>query len=289
MGRNSVIPCTTASTMICSIGIDSLGPRDGRLFGARAGSIPRRNSARFFSRAIAAERVDGDAPALSALPLFPLDSPCARRVRRRSDARRGAALGMAAGLPRAEPGRGAPGADHRRATARSPAPMPSPNISTRPRAATARRPEASGCFPARPVARAEARRLVDWFHRKFHDEVTAYLVEEKVYRRYGPQRRLAQYRGDARRATRTCAIISPISAISPRRGPGLPARRRASPISPRRRISRRSIISARCPGKTTSRSKSWYALLKSRPSFRPLLADRVAGFIPSGTYADLDF
>ena len=35
--------------------------------------------------------------------------------------------------------------------------------------------------------------------------------------------------------------------------------------------------------------KSWYALLKSRPSFRPLLADRVAGFIPSGSYADLDF
>ena len=34
---------------------------------------------------------------------------------------------------------------------------------------------------------------------------------------------------------------------------------------------------------------SWFALLKSRPSFRPLLADRIAGFIPSGTYADLDF
>ncbi len=31
------------------------------------------------------------------------------------------------------------------------------------------------------------RRLVDWFHRKFHDEVTAYLVEEKVFRRFGPQ------------------------------------------------------------------------------------------------------
>ena len=36
-------------------------------------------------------------------------------------------------------------------------------------------------------------------------------------------------------------------------------------------------------------AKSWYALLKSRPSFRPLLLDRVAGFTPSGTYADLDF
>ena len=35
--------------------------------------------------------------------------------------------------------------------------------------------------------------------------------------------------------------------------------------------------------------KHWYALVKSRPSFRPLLQDRVAGFIPAGTYADLDF
>ena len=41
-------------------------------------------------------------------------------------------------------------------------------------------------FPGEPVARAETRRLVDWFHHKFHDEVTSYLVEEKVYRRYGP-------------------------------------------------------------------------------------------------------
>ena len=41
-------------------------------------------------------------------------------------------------------------------------------------------------FPGETLSRAEARRLVDWFHRKFHDEVTAYLVEEKVYRRHGP-------------------------------------------------------------------------------------------------------
>jgi glutathione S-transferase len=32
-------------------------------------------------------------------------------------------------------------------------------------------------FPGDAVARAETRRLVDWFHRKFHEEVTAYLVE----------------------------------------------------------------------------------------------------------------
>ena len=36
-------------------------------------------------------------------------------------------------------------------------------------------------------------------------------------------------------------------------------------------------------------AKNWYARLKSRPSFRPILAELVAGLPPSPTYANLDF
>lgn len=36
-------------------------------------------------------------------------------------------------------------------------------------------------------------------------------------------------------------------------------------------------------------AREWYARMKSRPSFRPLLADRVPGMDPPGHYADLDF
>ena len=36
-------------------------------------------------------------------------------------------------------------------------------------------------------------------------------------------------------------------------------------------------------------AKAWYARVKSRPSFRPLLADTVPGVPASATYADLDF
>ena len=36
-------------------------------------------------------------------------------------------------------------------------------------------------------------------------------------------------------------------------------------------------------------AKTWYARVKSRPSFRPLLAETLAGISPSPTYADLDF
>jgi glutathione S-transferase len=36
-------------------------------------------------------------------------------------------------------------------------------------------------------------------------------------------------------------------------------------------------------------ARDWYARMKSRPSFRPVLADRVTGIIPPKHYADLDF
>ena len=36
-------------------------------------------------------------------------------------------------------------------------------------------------------------------------------------------------------------------------------------------------------------AKEWYARVKSRPSFRPLLADNWPGTSPASHYADLDF
>jgi glutathione S-transferase len=36
-------------------------------------------------------------------------------------------------------------------------------------------------------------------------------------------------------------------------------------------------------------AKSWYARVKSRPTFRALLADTVPGMPPATHYADLDF
>ena len=35
--------------------------------------------------------------------------------------------------------------------------------------------------------------------------------------------------------------------------------------------------------------RTWYAKVKSRPSFRPLLTDRQPGLPPSAHYDDLDF
>ena len=44
-----------------------------------------------------------------------------------------------------------------------------------------------------------------------------------------------------------------------------------------------------CRGTTDEAAKNWYARVKSRPSFRTLLADTLAGLPPAKSYADLDF
>jgi glutathione S-transferase len=43
------------------------------------------------------------------------------------------------------------------------------------------------------------------------------------------------------------------------------------------------------PWEENEAAKIWYARVKSRPSFRPLLADAVPGVAASTTYANLDF
>ncbi|MGE3159585.1 MAG: glutathione S-transferase family protein, partial [Xanthobacteraceae bacterium] len=43
------------------------------------------------------------------------------------------------------------------------------------------------------------------------------------------------------------------------------------------------------PWKEDEAAKNWYARVKSRPSFRPILAETVAGIPASETYANLDF
>jgi len=44
-----------------------------------------------------------------------------------------------------------------------------------------------------------------------------------------------------------------------------------------------------CPWDVSPPAREWYARVKSRPCFRPLLADHVPGFPPNPHYADLDF
>jgi glutathione S-transferase len=143
-------------------------------------------------------------------------------------------------------------------------------------------------FPGDATAKAEARRVVDWFHRKFHDEVTSYLVEEKVFRRFGP--RSASPDMEAMRAGHENLRyhLSYVGHLAETRSWLAGDAMSFADLAAAAHLSALDYL-GEVPWEEHEPAKNWYALVKSRPSFRPLLLDRVAGFTPSGTYADLDF
>jgi glutathione S-transferase len=143
-------------------------------------------------------------------------------------------------------------------------------------------------FPGDAPARAEVRRLVDWFHRKFHDEVTSYLVEEKVFRRFGPKSASPDMEAMRAGHDNLRYHLAYIGHLAEKRSWLAGDALSFADLVAAAHLSALDYL-GEVPWEDHEPAKHWYALLKSRPSFRPLLADRVAGFIPSGTYADLDF
>jgi glutathione S-transferase len=143
-------------------------------------------------------------------------------------------------------------------------------------------------FPGDATGRAEVRRLVDWFHRKFHDEVTNYLVEEKVFRRFGPKSASPDMEAMRAGHENLRYHLTYIGHLAEKRSWLAGDALSFADLAAAAHLSALDYL-GEVPWEDHEPAKHWYALLKSRPSFRPLLADRVAGFIPSGTYADLDF
>ena len=143
-------------------------------------------------------------------------------------------------------------------------------------------------FPGDPLARAEARRLVDWFHHKFHDEVTAYLVEEKVFRRFGPHSSSPDMEAMRAGHENLRYHLSYIGHLAETRSWLAGDAMSFADLAAAAHLSTLDYL-GEVPWEEHEPAKNWYALLKSRPSFRALLQDKVAGFTPSGTYVDLDF
>ena len=142
-------------------------------------------------------------------------------------------------------------------------------------------------LPANAAERAEMRRLLAWFERRFTDEVNAVLLHERMEK---PLLRLGPPEARALRAGRE-ALKTHLAMME-----GLLARRDALAG---RRISQADIVAAahlsvldyfgEVSWANWPALKTWYMKLKSRPSFRPLLTDRFPGVQASAWYHDLDF
>lgn len=135
--------------------------------------------------------------------------------------------------------------------------------------------------------RAETRRLQQWFDRKFDGEVNAYLLQEKMEKRLlglGAPDLASMRRGrEALRVHLTYAngLLRERDWLG---GPRLSLADFAA-------AAHLSVIDyfGDIPWRDYPALKTWYMKLKSRPCFRPILADRWPGIVPAGHYDDLDF
>lgn len=146
-------------------------------------------------------------------------------------------------------------------------------------------------IPGDVFARAEVRRLLGWFDGKFYAEVSEPILTEKVIRRF-----LRQEKGgggpDTGRVRQAMAqlrshldYIGHLADCRPwLAGDGLSL----ADLSAAAHLSAIDYFGD-VPWAEYPAAKSWFQRVKSRPSFRPLLADMVRGITPGPHYADLDF
>ena len=138
-----------------------------------------------------------------------------------------------------------------------------------------------------PLERAEVRRLVYWFDGKFNSEVTENLVGEKVMKRFlglGAPDSKAIRAGHNNIKTH----LSYISYLIERRKWLAGNELTLADIAAAAHLSAVDYLGD-VPWMGYPSAKEWYARIKSRPSFRPLLSDHIPGAPPSKHYANLDF
>jgi glutathione S-transferase len=146
-------------------------------------------------------------------------------------------------------------------------------------------------MPGTPLQRAEIRRLTGWFDTKFYAEVSEPVLTEKAIRRF-----LAREAGggspDMNRVrsglTRLRAHLEYVEALIDRRRWLAGDELSVADLAAAAHLSCLDYLGD-VPWAEFAPVKGWYQRLKSRPSFRPLLADAVRGVPAPAAYADLDF
>jgi glutathione S-transferase len=135
--------------------------------------------------------------------------------------------------------------------------------------------------------RAEIRRLMGWFDGKFNREVTEGLVGERILKRL---LRLGEPDSRAIRAAKKniAAHLDYIDWLADRRRWLAGDQFSYADIAAAAHLSALDYI-GEVPWDEHEPCKVWYARVKSRPSFRPILGDHVPGEPPPRHYADLDF
>ncbi len=148
------------------------------------------------------------------------------------------------------------------------------------------RPEPA-LMPKGAKARYEVRRLVNWFDDKFHHEVTANLLYERVNKKLAGEG-YPDSRNIKTGAQRIKFHLDYMGWLLDHRRWLAGDVMTLADFAAAAHISALDYISDVDWGRNAN-VKDWYAKIKSRPAFRSILADHVSGFPPPRHYADLDF
>jgi glutathione S-transferase len=142
-------------------------------------------------------------------------------------------------------------------------------------------------MPRSPEGRFEVRRLCAWFDDKFHAEVTSKLLYERVNKKV--MKLGYPDSGAVKAGARAVKYHLDYMGwlLDQRRWLAGDAMTLAD-FAAAAHLSCLDYISD-VDWHRQANVKDWYAKIKSRPSFRSLLADQVPGFPPPAHYADLDF
>lgn len=146
-------------------------------------------------------------------------------------------------------------------------------------------------MPGTPLGRAEVRRLIDWFLVKTEADVTRALVRERVFKvQMTPSQGggapdsavLRAARANIRHHMRYLGWLA--QSRNWLAGDALSSADLAAAAA----ISVLDYLGEIDWGPEPA-ARDWYQRIKSRPSFRAILADRVRGMPPASHYPDLDF
>ena len=138
-----------------------------------------------------------------------------------------------------------------------------------------------------PAERAEIRRLTSWFEDKFVREVGAPLLKERYIKR-------VSIRGNPSSEVMRAAMANLHNHLDyidwlAEQGNWLAGKAMSlADLSAAAHLSVTDYFGD-IDWDRHPEARQWYAKIKSRPSFRDLLADMVAGLTPAAHYADLDF
>lgn len=133
-----------------------------------------------------------------------------------------------------------------------------------------------------PVQRSETRRLISWFDVKFNREVTDNIVGEKLMKRV---LKLGEPHGPSIRAGHANIHyhLDYIGFLTERRPWIAGEEFSLADIAAAAHLSTIDYIGD-VPWEEHEAARRWYEKIKNRPSFTPLLEDRIPGFSPASEY-----